>query len=199
MTPPTKRAPLASDPAARRAVFMQAQRLYLQWLDDDAARILLVDHDRTAFNRLAKAARALDAALRSFGPERYADRALLYALLRQQPGGGRIDPSTALGGLDELLGRLAAAGDAGGGNGCHANMQARAWAFVAAGRWLLQIGEPPSAAERGRFWLSLDEFQRDPTARSAKVPVLGREAVKAALTIWRSSGANAGSGEGLAL
>lgn len=199
MTPPTKRAPLASDPAARRAVFMQAQRLYLQWLDDDAARILLVDHDRTAFNRLAKAARALDAALRSFGPARYADRSLLYALLRQQPGGGRIDPSTALGGLDELLGRLGAAGDEGGGSGLHANLHNRVWVFVAAKRWQAQVGKQPHAAIRSPFWLSLDEFQWDPTARSAKVPVLGREAVKAALTIWRSSGANAGGGEGLAL
>lgn len=104
MTAPARRQSLAIDPQARRAVFARARWLYLEWLDVEAPLILGIDHDRIAFNRLAKAARGLDLALRSFGA--VPDRSLLNALLQRQLAHCETQHAIGrmMGDLEELLG-----------------------------------------------------------------------------------------------
>lgn len=181
----------AADRAAGRAALLQAQQLYLDWLDGQAGGGPSLQPDRLAFNRLARAAAALETALQAFDmtPPNKANRARLLALVQ---GGQAVRPksehSAELDQLDESLRFLRDAAAAGGGRGVTGNPRAVVWVARAAECWLAHGLGTPSAAERGKFWKALDDLQSGDGAgvRSPRVPVMGRDAVAVALKHWRA-------------
>lgn len=181
----------AVDRAAGRAALLQAQQIYLGWLEGQAeCEPSQLQPDRLAFNRLAGAVAALESALQAFDMTRpsNANRARLLALLQGQVAlRPKSEHSAELDKLDETLLLLRSAAAAGGGRGLTVNGRAWVWVVRAADCWVARGLGAPSGAERGKFWKAFDDFQHSDGAdgRSPRVPVLGRDAVVAILKHWR--------------
>ena len=182
-SPSLLRAPRITDPEARRAAILVAQRDYLGWLDTCGA---VPGVDRSKFRALARAARGMDQALHAFGVEASGDHCRLVAEmqlvqfhLQTQQHYRRL-----LGDLDELLGLIARAASAADTSGAVPDRDARVWLFLLADAWCQAFPrELPSATPRGRFWRALDDLQM---ARQLdkRVPELTLKMLRTGLSEW---------------
>ena len=175
-----------TSPEVARKALRAAQATFLHWLDKVAPLFADQVPDLAAFNRIAKAAKELRAALSAASDELGRERLLLVGflqddleLLPKQEFDSQLDY------LDELLGSLESVGVLGIKPGPQPDPRAQVWVWIAADSWVAVTKEAPAGGERSAFWSALQDFWTDQD-RSPRIPATSEQSVKTALIVWRN-------------
>ena len=182
-SPVLLRAPRITDPEARRAAILVAQRDYLRW-HDTAKTVPAVD--RAAFRALASAAKDMDQALRPFDQQASSSHSLLIGRMQLAEGHchGQAHYSRMVGELAELLGLIEAAVSVEATPGTVPARDARVWLFMVADAWRQAFPrELPSATPRGYLWRALDDL-KTAGQLDVRVPGLTLKRLRTGLGEW---------------
>jgi len=186
-SPSLLRAPRITDPEARRAAILVAQRDYLQWIESPAGAVPAVD--RSAFRALRGAAKAMNEALRAFHGPASSNHCRLVAQMQLAEGHrqGQGHYSSVLGAVPLLLGLIERAADAEDTDGAAPDLAARLWVFMAADAWCLSFPRAlPSKSPGGQFWKALDQLQLNREI-DRRVPLLTEALLKSGIEQWREA------------